>query len=163
MIGWKKQLLIGWVLLGMACAVRPARATDAPPDPCSLLSAAAVSSALGGTYGAPESSVAPRPYANTVQGTDCHYKAKNGGDELLFRVYFDHSATEATGLHAKLKFFYSPATPVAGVGDEAYLDPQHAVHVRKGNVRFYLNASNGDSPATMKGITALAEQVAGKL
>lgn len=141
-------------------AVSPACATDAPPDPCSLLPAALVSSTLGGNYGAPEKTAAPRPYSNTVEGTDCTYSSK-GNSQLLFRIYFDRSVDEATGLHAKLKIFYSPPTPVS-VGDEAYFDPHNSIHVRKGNVRYYLSLGNGRA-AAQKQITALATQVAGRL
>jgi hypothetical protein len=100
--------------------------------------------------------VAPRPYANTVQGTDCNYEA-NGGT-LLFRIYFDPSPAEATTLFAKLKFFYSPPTPAPGIGDEAYFDPKHGLHVRKGNVRYFLSLGDNEKP-----LAALAAQVAGQL
>ena len=145
----------------LCCAVPPAQAADAPPDPCSLLPATLVSSTLGGSYGTPEKSTAPRPYSNTVQGTDCTYSSKSGGGQLLFRIYFDHSVDEATGLHAKLKMFYSPPTPVS-VGDEAYFDPHSSIHVRKGNVRYYLSLGDAGA-AAQKQITALATQVAGQL
>lgn len=136
---------------------RPAVAATAPADPCSLLTAAQVGGALGGKVGAPEKSVAPRPYANTVQGTDCHYSS--GSSELLFRIYFDPSAGDATTLFARLKLFYSPPIPVPGVGDEAYFDPKHGLHVRKGNVRFFL--SLGDN--TDQQLKNLANQVAGEI
>jgi hypothetical protein len=152
----RNQWLIAATLLLTAGAVQCAQATDAPADPCSLLSAAAVSNASGKTYGAPRKSVAPRPYANTVQGTDCNYEG-NGGT-LLFRIYFDPSPAEATSLFAKLKFFYSPATPASGIGDEAYFDPRHGIHVRKGNVRYFLSLGDDE-----KLLTALATQVAGRL
>lgn len=143
-------------LLAVACAVPLAKAATAPADPCSLLSAAQVSSAMGTTYAAPEKSVAPRPFANTVQGTDCTYSGSGGS--LLFRIYFDPSPEAATELFAKLKMFYSPPTPVPGLGDEAYFDPRHGIHVRKGNVRFFLSAGKDEKP-----LTNLATQVAGQL
>jgi hypothetical protein len=80
-------------------------------------------------------SVAPRPLANSVVGTDCRY---NGRNPLWFRIYYDGSANDATTLFAKLKVFYSPNTPASGIGDEAYFDKEGALHVRKDNVRFYL-------------------------
>lgn len=135
-----------------------ARAADAPADPCSLLPAATVSTTLGGNYGAPEKSVAPRPFANTVQGTDCHYATADGRHELLFRIYFDHSATEATELHARLKMFFGSGSTSAAVGDEAYFDRNHALHARKGNVRFFL--SDGDDQTK---VSALGNAVAGQL
>jgi len=48
--------VVGMMILGWAFAGQPARATDSPADPCSLLTAAQVSSTLGDKYGAPEKS-----------------------------------------------------------------------------------------------------------
>jgi hypothetical protein len=138
MTGSRKTLLHCAMLVAVVGTLRPASATTAPADPCSLLTATAVSSAAGTPYNPPRSSVAPRPYANTAQGTDCHYSPKGSGDELLFRIYFDPSAAEATTLFARLKMFFGPPTAVTGVGDEAYFDGRDALHARKGNVRFYL-------------------------
>jgi hypothetical protein len=135
-----------------------ARAADAPADPCSLLPAATVSSTLGDTYGAPQKSVAPRPFPNTVQGTECHYETANGRHELLFRVYFDHSASEATALHAKLKMWFGSGLTPATVGDEAYVDANHALHARKGNVRFFLDGVRDQTK-----MTSLGNAVAGQL
>jgi hypothetical protein len=135
----------------------PASATNAPADPCSLLPAATVSSTFGDTYGSPQKSAAPRPFPNTVEGTDCHYATSNGRHELLFRIYFDHSVAEATQLHAKLKMWFGAHSTPATVGDEAYMDANHALHVRKGNVRFFL-----DGPDPNK-LTALGNAIARQL
>jgi len=148
--------LIEAALLVTTVAARCAWATEAPADPCSLLSAAAVSKATGQTYGAPRKSIAPRPYANTVLGTDCSYEGSAG--TLLFRIYFDPSPGDATNLFAKLKFFYSPATPVNGIGAEAYFDPHHGLHVRRGNVRYFLSLGENE-----KVLADLAGQVAAQL
>ena len=151
-----------WVVaafIAVICAVSSARAATAPADPCSLLPAATVGQAVGSPFNPPKSSVAPRPYANTAQGTDCNYSAKNGNKYLLFRVYFDPSDGDATTLFAKLKMFFGQSTAVSGVGDEAYLDENEALHARKGNVRFYLEMGQGNE-APLK---ALGVQVAGAL
>jgi hypothetical protein len=146
-----------WLVAAMFLAMTGAGHAATPPaDPCSLLQAADVSKTLGGSYGAPSKTVAPRPYANTAEGTDCHYQG--GGSDLLFRIYFDPSPGEATSLFAKLKMFYSPPRPVPGLGDEAYLDPEHGLHVRKGNVRYFLSG-----PEDEKKLTALGVLVAGKV
>lgn len=158
MTGFGKPSLIAATLFVLICTLPMARATTAPADPCSLLSPDDISKAAGETYGSPKSSVAPRPYANTVQGTDCRYESTRGSDTLLFRIYFDPSAGDATGLFAKLKMFYSPPTPVSGVGDEAYFDPSKGIHVRKGNVRYFLEGSPKNAQ-----LQALATVVAGKL
>lgn len=157
----RKLSLLAAALLVATCAVQSARASEPPADLCSLLPAAEVSKTLGADYGSPEKSVAPRPYANTAEGTDCNYHAK--GSKLWFRAYVDPSPSAATELFAKLGKFYSPQTPVAGLGDEAYFDPQHALHVRKGKVRFYLNLDPVSSPPTVeKQLKDLASKVVGR-
>lgn len=150
-------------LILSACLARSATAASEPPaDLCALLPAAEVSKILGQTFDPPEKSVAPRPYANTAQGTDCHYSAK--GSKLWFRAYVDPSPAAATELFAKLGMFYQPQTPVSGLGDEAYFDREHAIHVRKGKVRFYLNLDVKNlSPAVEKQIKDLAEKVISQL
>jgi hypothetical protein len=134
-----------------------AHAATEPPDPCSLLTPAQVGNVMRATYTAPLKSVAPQPYANSVTGTDCRY---NGRNQLWFRIYYDRSANDATTLFAKLKMFYSPTTPASGIGDEAYFDKEGALHARKGNVRFYLNAGTDKLRAAL---TKLGEIVAGQL
>lgn len=134
-----------------------AHATTEPPDPCSLLTPAQVGSVMQATYTAATKSVAPRPFENTVQGTDCRYKGRN---PLWFRIYYDGSANDATALFAKLKVFYSPNTPASGIGDEAYFDKEGALHVRKGNVRFYINIGTDKQQDRVR---KLGEIVAGQL
>ena len=159
----RAAVVLGMMILGFVSAGQRARATDSPKDPCSLLTAAQVSSTLGDKYGSPGESVAPRPFANTVQGTDCQYKTASGQDQVLFRVYFDVSAAQATDLHARLKMFFGKDSTPANVGDEAYVDRKDAIHVRKGNVRYFLTIRHGDTPGGRKEILALAALVAGEL
>jgi hypothetical protein len=154
--------LIAATFVLTTCAVHSARATELPDDLCSLLPAAEVSKTLGRAYESPQKSVAPRPYANTAEGTDCNYLAK--GSKLWFRAYVDPSPSAAADLFARLGKFYSPQTPVPGLGDEAYFDPAHALHVRKGKVRFYINLEAMNfSPAIEKQLKDLARQVTGRL
>jgi hypothetical protein len=107
--------------------------------------------------------VAPRPFPNTVQGTDCQYKTVSGQDQVLFRVYFDASAAQATDLHTRLKMFFGKDSTPATVGDEAYVDKADAIHVRKGNVRYFITLSHGDTTNGRKQLLALATLVAGEL
>ena len=161
-----KLALIGATLLLSACAACSALANEPPADLCSLLPAAEVTKTLGQSYDSPQKSVAPRPYANTAEGTDCHYGPKNNhASTLWFRAYVDPSPAAATDLFAKLKIFYSPPTPVAGLGDEAYFDPKHGLHVRKGKVRFFLSFEDAHSftPANEKQLKDLATRVIGQL
>jgi hypothetical protein len=156
-------VVMGMMILGFGFAAQEAVAIDSPTDPCSLLTAAQVSSTMGDKYGAPGKSVAPRPFANTVEGTDCQYKTASGEDQVLFRVYFDVSAAQATDLHMRLKMFFGKDSTPANVGDEAYVDRNNAVHVRKGNVRYFLTISHGGTPSGRKQILALAALVAGEM
>ena len=157
MTRFMKAMLSAAALFAVCLIAASAHATTEPPDPCSLLTPAQVGSALGSTYTAPTKSVAPRPYANSVPGTDCRY---NGRNQLWFRIYYDGSASDATTLFAKLKMFYSPNIPASGIGDEAYFDKHGALHVRKGNVRFYLDAGTDKQQAAL---TKLGQMVAGEL
>ena len=162
MVHLRKLSLIAAAFLVTTCAVHSAKAAEPPADLCSLLPAAEVSKILGQAYDSPQKSVAPRPYANTAMGTDCNYLAK--GSKLWFRAYVDPSPSAAADLFAKLGKFYSPQTPVAGLGDEAYFDPEHALHVRKGKVRFYLNLDPVNSaPTVEKQLKDLASRVVGRL
>ena len=154
---------LGTMVLGLGIGAQRTWATAAPPDPCSLLTAAQVSNALGQQYGTPEKSVAPRPFRNTAQGTDCQYKSASGHDQVLFRIYFDDSASQATDLHARLKMFFGKDSTAASVGDEAYVDNKDAIHVRKGNVRYFVSISHGETPAGQKQILDLAALVATEL
>ncbi len=142
-------LAAGWVV--------PALAAEPPADLCALLPAATVSKTIGQTFAAPTKSVAPRPYMNSNTGTDCEYES--GHDRLLFRVYVDASASASADLFARLKsFFGQGSTTVAGIGDEAYMDTHHGLHVRKGKVRYFLSGAGTD-----KQIEDLATDVAKQL
>jgi len=142
----------------MTCAAGLATAAEPPADLCSLLPAAVVSKTLGQTYGPPKKTVAPRPYANTAEGTDCTYPASS--DYLLFRAYVDPSPAASAELFAKLKsFFGRGSTSVTGIGDEAYLDASHGLHVRKGKVRFFISAK----AANDKQLRDLASSIVGQL
>jgi hypothetical protein len=156
MIRFVKPMLSASALFAVYLFVASAHAATEPSDPCSLLTPAQVGGALGATYGAPSKSVAPRPFASSGPGTDCRY---NGKTELLFRIYYDGSAGDATALFAKLKMFFGTSTPASGIGDEAYFDKDGALHARKGNVRFFLNAGKNQQAA----LTKLGEIVAGQL
>jgi len=156
----RKIWTITLAMLAVVCAAaRPAGAKEPPADLCSLLPASQISSITGQSYDAPQKTVAPRPYANTVEGTDCTYKKSKGSGMILFRAYADPSPSAAADLFAKLGLFYSPQTPVAGLGDKAYFDPNHGLHVLKGRVRFFISMDSFDE----KQAKAIAGAVAGQL
>jgi hypothetical protein len=141
----------------VTCSVQLASAAEPPADLCSLLPAAVVSKTLGETYASPKETVAPKPFMNTNSGTDCTYEASH--NSLLFRAYVDPSPSASAELFARLKsFFGKGSTQVPGLGDEAYMDVQHGLHVRKGKVRFFLSGSGND-----KQLKDLASGVVGQL
>jgi len=162
----RRFLLAALLVAGIVAKIPPAPANALPSDLCKLLPPAAASKALGQPYGAPEESVAPRPFAGTNTGTDCNYESAGGRQgKLWFRIYVDPSPAAAADLFTKLKAFYSPPTAVPNLGDEAYFDPQYALHVRKGKVRFYLNLSpvGSSTSAEEKQLESLAKQVTEEL
>ena len=158
-----RSLIAG--LLATFCASAPALAANAPPDPCSLLPSAEVGKAMGHPFKDPDRSVAPRPFRDTAQGTDCYYHAKAGKGTLQFRVYFDPSPSASAELFKRLQGFFGSGTAVAGVADEAYFDAKHALHARKGNVRFYLELiGTREAPvAREKLLGSLGSGVSGRL
>ena len=150
------QLSWTMALLLVACSGELAIAAEPPSDLCSLLPSATVSKTLGQNFGSPKKTVAPRPFPNTNQGTDCTYES--GGHTLLFRIYVDPSPSASAELFAKLKMYFGAgSTEVNGVGDEAYSDKLHGLHVRKGKVRYFL-----DGAGTPKQKSDLALSVAGQ-
>jgi hypothetical protein len=156
-MAYLKQL--SWVvaLLLVACSSELARAAELPSDFCSLLPPAVLSKTLGQAYDSPQKSVAPRPFRNTNEGTDCKYGS--GLRLVFFRVYVDPSPSESADLFAKLKVYFGKgSTPVSGLGDEAYIDKDHGLHVRKGKVRYFL-----DGAGTPKQKSDLAAGIAGQL
>src|SRR5229473_3472130 len=85
--------------------------------------------------------------ANAAKGTDCSYESPH--DRFLLRAYVDPSPAAAAELFARLKsFFGKGSTAVAGVGDEAYMDTSHGLHVRKGKVRFFTSGAGTDKQLT---------------
>jgi hypothetical protein len=156
--------LVAATFVVTTCALPSPRATEPPADLCSLLAPTELSKALGQTYDSPQKSIAPRPFPNTAEGTDCTYRRSKDARErkLVFRAYVDPSPSAAADLFARLSKFFGPPTPITGVGDEAYFDTHHGLHVLRGKVRFYI-AMDDFTPAIEKQLENLASQVAGRL
>ena len=108
----------GLILIAAIAAPRRAHGAEPPADLCSLLQPQDVSKVLGKSFNPPQKSVAPRPFVNTVEGTDCHYGSKDRSD-LMFRIYVDPSPGDSKSLHDRLSAFYQLATPIPGLGDQA--------------------------------------------
>jgi hypothetical protein len=157
----RKLSLIVAILLVSACSAQSAKPTEPSSDLCALLPASQVSAVLGTAYDSPQESVAPPFSAGTVTGTDCNYQAKDAeAAKLLFRGHVDPSAKDTSWLFLRLSKFYKTTTPVPGLGDEAYFDDAHGLHVRKGKARLFFNLVPGDTSAEKeKQMKALAAGV----
>lgn len=155
-----KVVFIAAIFFISAWATESASASDLPSDLCSLLPATQVSSILGTAYDSPQKSVAPRFSAGTPEGTDCTYQPKDAAaSKLLFRSHVDPKAEDTKWLFYRLGEFTKTKTPVSGLGDEAYFDASHGLHVRKGNVRMFFNlvptgTFNAEKEKQMKDLAA---------
>src|SRR5271166_1340198 len=115
---------------------------------------------VGGTFGAPGSSVAPPAFAGLPPGTECDYTAGGAGGKVVFIVYVDPSAATAKETFAKLTPYYGVKSSPPHLGDTAYVDQSNAIHVLKGKVRFYINVTPTPSD---RELIELAAWVAGQL
>jgi hypothetical protein len=139
---------------------------DPPSDACVMLSAAQLEKALEQPFGPPAKTTAPAAPQDRVTGTDCTYQSGKGIlRKLLFRIYLDPSAAVAKETFEQLSIYFKPNTAVTGNWDTAYLDANHAIHVQKGKVRYYLNLNpvGMDTAKADKQLKDLATWVAGQL
>jgi hypothetical protein len=154
------------VVLFSFSSVGAAWCKEPPTDLCSLLPAAKLTKVLNQTFDSPVKSTAPAAYHNTPTGTQCSYASKDGFPrKIVFITYVEPSAAAAKENFAKLKMWFGPPTPVAGVGDDAYRDSNCAIHVQKGRVRYYINMVpiGTYTPEKEKQLKDLAESVAGQI
>ena len=159
----RARLILAVPFLTLVAQAPAARAQQAPSDLCAWLTPAQLQKTLGQQFGAPSRSAAPPAYGKKPWGTSCRYSGANGGSlEVLFIAYVESSPTVAKATFEKLSMFYSPNTKVDGIGDEAYIDRQGAIHVLKGKVRYFISIDT-DSPARQKEVRDLATQVAAEL
>jgi hypothetical protein len=137
-----------------------------PADICSWLTPAQLEKTLGQQFAAPERSVAPPAYQGQAAGAHCEYAAQQGALAGVVLIgYVDGSAAEAKATFEKLSAFYGPVSKPSGIGDAAYVDQAHAIHVQKGKVRYYISIapSDADTPALEKQLRDLALAVAAKI
>lgn len=153
-------------------------AKNLPSDVCSLLTPAQLEKTLGQPYAAPEKSTAPPPYAGHPAGTQCEYNTQKGpAMKVVLIAYIDRSPAEAKQTFDRLSAWYRPKSKPA-VGDSAYFDANHAIHVLKDRVRYYIAieaagtsknapytpwASGPNSPSQEKQVKDLAAAVAEKI
>jgi hypothetical protein len=156
----KSCILVAASFIALSAASR-AQTAATTAEACSLLSPANVAKAVGHSYDAPLLMGDPRTFDNPKGDTDCNYIPRSVGEPLMLRVFVDQSPEQSTELFDKLKAFHGQVTTISGIGDEAYLDSRHAMRVRKGNVRYYLELSE-DAKAD-KPVMELAAEVAARL
>lgn len=134
-------LLVAFSPGGFSAKAAPGKAV--PSDVCSLLTADQLKKTLGLTFGAPKKSVFPAVYMGQSDGTQCNYEAGSTGVRFIF--YSDHSAAEAKQTFTSLIGFFPAKSKPTGIGDDAYLDDGHDLHVLKGNFRFFVSVSGPSS------------------
>lgn len=150
-----KLMLIVVALLAGALASAQRLCAAPPAAGCSLLTPAQIQRVLGQPFGAPAESKALPAYAKQSWGSNCEYRSQKGNATVTFIVYEDASPSEAKQTFEKLALWYQPKSKPA-VGDEAYIDAHHAIHVVRGKVRFYVSLSSDNE----KQATDLAAMIA---
>ena len=139
-------------------AARTANAAP-PADACSMLPASQIEQVLGHSFGAPDVGKWPPAFGKQPWGTKCEYKSKDSPEMgVTFIVYVDASPAEAKQTFDKLSMWFPPKSKPA-IGDSAYLDGSHAIHVLKGKVRYYISIY----PANEKQAKDLAAAVASRI
>lgn len=134
-------------------------AKDPPSDLCSLVTPEQLQKILGDAFNEPKRGTWPAPFAGQPSGTQCVYMPKRvAAHAVTFIAYADASAAQAKENFEKLSAFY-PAKSKPSVGDSAYIDTHHAIHVLKGRVRYFIDASSSHEQQA----TDLAKVVAAEL
>jgi hypothetical protein len=131
----------------LAFSANSAAAKDLPSDVCSLISPQQLQKMLGQPYSLTDKAAAPPAYRGQAAGTTCRYEDKSGRHAVVLIVYADKSPAEAKETFDKLSAWFPADSKPSGIGDSAYMDKNHAIHVLKGNVRYFINVGSGDSAA----------------
>ncbi|MGA7795230.1 MAG: hypothetical protein WCA19_19495 [Candidatus Acidiferrales bacterium] len=149
----------------LAFHANAAAAKDLPSDICSLLAPQQLQKTLGQPFGAPQKATAPSPYMGLNSGTNCQFTGqKSSSQGVTFIVYVDHSPAEAKQTFEKLSAWYPAISKPTGIGDSAYIDKSHAIHVLKGSVRYFIEVGSSASDAVRdKQVQDLAASVAAQI
>ena len=124
-----------------------------------MLTPAQIEKVLGQPFGAPGESKWPPAYGKQPWGTQCQYDSQKGPNtKVTFIVYIEQTAAEAKQTFEKLSMWF-PAKSKPAIGDSAYMDSSHAIHVLKGKVRYYVSID----PANEKQAKDLATSIAGRI
>lgn len=122
-----------------------ASVAHAQPDPCSWITPAQLTTELGGIQFRPATrTVATPAFSGQNAGTQCDFRG-NGGTDVELTVYVDHSPSEAKSIFDQMKTYFPAASTPSGIGDDAYFDKSHGLHVLKGKTRFFLKVAMGGS------------------
>jgi hypothetical protein len=137
-----------------------------PPDACSLLTPTELERVLGQPFELSDRSLAPASAPGQPGGRECDYTAQKGVSRKVVLIAFvDGSAAQARETYDKLSLWLSPKAKVAGTWDVAYMDDNHAIHVLKGKVRYYVNivpfgSANSEKEKKLKDLAGcVAEQI----
>jgi hypothetical protein len=135
-------------------------AKDPPADVCSLLTPAQLQKTMGAAFDPATKTEAPAAYRGQSPGTNCHYSEQKSGRRVaILIVYVDKSPEEAKQTFNKLSMWFPAKSKPTGIGDSAYIDNQHAIHVLKGKVRFFINISEPTDQKVEDLATAVAAQI----
>jgi hypothetical protein len=151
--------------LGLFFSNQALLARDIPSDVCTMLSGDQLAKVLKQPYHSTTKRSAPAVFRGSPTGTDCTYQATNAPSRvLLFRIYVESSPDAAKQSFDRFRPYSGPSTTVAGNWDSAYIDPEHAIHVQKGKVRYYLalDPVRADKALAEKRLQDLAAWVAGQ-
>ncbi|HXM94965.1 MAG TPA: hypothetical protein VOA64_12080 [Candidatus Dormibacteraeota bacterium] len=140
-------------------------AKEPPADLCALLPPSEVEKVMGKPFGAAEKSKAASGTQNMVAGAQCDYHSTAGAISMTLIAFVDTSPEMAKENFKKFKMMIPAATPVSGVGEDAYMDARHAIHAVKGKVRWFISADVDEKNRAKveQQVTDLAKFVASKL
>ena len=151
-------IILGAIFVFALAASRPVSPAPAA-DNCALLTPAQIQKVLGQPFGAPRESKWPPAYGKQPWGTQCQYDSQKGPDtKVTFIVYFEQTAAQAKQTFDKLSVWF-PAKSKPAIGDSAYMDNSHAIHVLKGKVRYYISIDPANENEVKDLATAVAAQI----
>jgi hypothetical protein len=132
-----------------------------PADPCTWLTTTQLEKVLGGHFTGPVQGSFPPAFAGQEPGTKCDFAG--GTVTVTLIAYLDPSAAAAKGTFDQLSTMFGPEARPGGIGDDAYIDAQRAIHVRKGSIRYYVSLSPASTPGHDARVGDLAKAIASAL
>ena len=156
-------LTLALVLLG--CGASNAGAKPLPSDVCTLLSSAQLQKTMGQPFGPATEAEAPAAYRGQSSGKNCTYVTQKDHHLVVTLIFYvDKSPSEAKETFEKLSMWFPPKSRPSGIGDSAYLDSNHAIHVLKGSDRYFISiGSRASEAAREKQEQELATAVAAEI